>query len=135
MRRVIEFWVCLGLFVALLSNATHAQQIDFKDAQEGIKWLTSQGGLTIAWLVTAWAYRRDMLAQGKRDREDADLKRAEAASKVAEKEHHIDMLVELVKANTTAVATQNMSMSELVLTVKTLAKDVAERRSGEERRR
>lgn len=127
MKRVAEFWGCVALVWLLYTNALRAQTIDFTNVQDGVKYVATQGGLTIALLVMGFSYRRDLMRASDEARREADARKAEAAAKVAEKEQQLEVLVELVRANTS-------SNAELVATVKALAVDIRDRRSGDDRR-
>lgn len=97
------------LFWLLLSSAVDAQSADF-DAliRDGglVKWALQQGGILVAFLITLWVYRRDLMRW-------AEEKKKDAADRLVAKDVHIEILVELVKSNTQQITQLTAAVTAL----------------------
>lgn len=95
----VELMVSAILFWFVLTGAVYAQSADF-DAllKDGglVKWAVQQGGILVAFLITLWVYRRDLMRW-------AEEKKKDASDRLAAKDMHIEILVDLVKSTTSQI--------------------------------
>lgn len=137
MRMKLQVLLAAGLFLSLLASTVSAQSADFEQlSKDGgiLRWALQQGGILVAFLITMWFYRRDLTRwaeERKKDAEDraeeasqrAEDRRKEAAERLAAKDLHIEVLVDLVKSTTHQITNLVQQSAQLTSAVQSLANE------------